>query len=443
MRSAFLAAAIIVVAHAASAWSQEPGSLSPSPVFLKGASSGLQPEAAEAASQPLPEDETPNYGDTPQAGYGYRVWGSAEVLLWWLQPGHTPALATSGTTASGGALGPGTTTLFGGNQDNGPMLGGRFTLGYWLDEGQTVGLMGSYFFLNNTSSDSFNVSSSGAPGSAVLARPFVNAINGAQDSQQVAFPGVTSGNMQIASSSFFQGAQLNGLCNLCCCNNVCCPTDPCDTSCCYLTGYRVDLIGGFLWMNLNENLGIGENITVLPTAPPPFVPGSTIMVADNFQTRNNFYGGQIGARAEWWRGAWFTNVQGIVALGDTHQEVTIGGSSAFAGPGGAPVTQRGGLLALPTNIGTYSRDQFSVIPQVGLNVGRQLTNHVRVFVGYTFMYWSSVVRPGDQIDPVVNPTQLPTPSGPGTLVGPARPAFAFHETSVWIQGVNVGMGITW
>ena len=48
------------------------------------------------------------------------------------------------------------------------------------------------------------------------------------------------------------------------------------------------------------------------------------------------------------------------------------------------------------------------------------------------------MRPGDQIDPVINPTQLPTPAGPGTLVGPARPAFAFHETDLWVHGINFG-----
>ena len=201
------------------------------------------------------------------------------------------------------------------------------------------------------------------------------------------------------------------------------------------------MIGGFQYLSLNENLVINENLTVLPTAPPPLVPGSTIMATDRFETRNSFYGGQIGARAEWWRGAWFTNVSGQVALGDTHQEVHISGSTVFTNPGSAPIRQPGGLLALPTNIGNYSRDQFSVVPQVGLNVGRQLTNNIRVFAGYTVIYWSNVVRPGDQIDPVINPTQLPTPTGPGTLVGPARPAFSFHETGLLIHGINLGLEI--
>ena len=134
---------------------------------------------------------------------------------------------------------------------------------------------------------------------------------------------------------------------------------------------------------------------------------------------------------------------GKVALGATHQEVRISGTTDFTDPGVAPVRQQGGLLALPTNIGSYSRDQFSVVPEIGINVGRQVTDHLRLFAGYTLLYWSGVVRPGDQIDFGVNPTQLPTPTGPGTLVGEARPAFAFRNTDLWAQGVNLGLELNW
>ncbi len=68
-----------------------------------------------------------------------------------------------------------------------------------------------------------------------------------------------------------------------------------------------------------------------------------------------------------------------------------------------------------------------------------MTDSVRIYVGYTLLYWSNVVRPVDQIDFGINPTQLPTAAGPGTLVGPARPAFNFHETDFWAQGVNLGV----
>jgi len=77
---------------------------------------------------------------------------------------------------------------------------------------------------------------------------------------------------------------------------------------------------------------------------------------------------------------------------------------------------------------------FLGFPQLGVNVGYQLTDNVRAFVGYTFLYWNDVLRPGDQIDRVVNTTQSPVNLiGNGLLVGPARPAPIFRESDFWAQ----------
>ncbi len=58
-------------------------------------------------------------------------------------------------------------------------------------------------------------------------------------------------------------------------------------------------------------------------------------------------------------------------------------------------------------------------------------------MGYDFLYWSSVARPGDQIDRTVNSTQIAPRTGPFT--GPARPAFEFKNTDYWAHGVNFGV----
>jgi hypothetical protein len=50
-----------------------------------------------------------------------------------------------------------------------------------------------------------------------------------------------------------------------------------------------------------------------------------------------------------------------------------------------------------------------------------------------------VVRPGAQIDPVVNPSLLPF-SG-ATQTGPARPAFDYVERQFWMHGINVGLTV--
>src|SRR5262249_10097273 len=127
------------------------------------------------------------------------------------------------------------------------------------------------------------------------------------------------------------------------------------------------------------------------------------------------------------------------ALGTTHEEVDIHGSTVITPAGGVPVATAAGVLALPTNSGHFSRDRFSVVPELGINVGYQVTDYLRVFVGYDFLYWSNVVRPGDVIDRTVNPPQIPSVQGVGTLTGPARPAVLLKDTEFWAQGISFGL----
>jgi hypothetical protein len=79
------------------------------------------------------------------------------------------------------------------------------------------------------------------------------------------------------------------------------------------------------------------------------------------------------------------------------------------------------------------------VSEVGLNVGWQLTRHVTLYAGYSFLWVNTVARAGEQIDPVVNTTQFPILSGNGPLVGLARPAFHFDGTDFWAQGLDFGL----
>ena len=101
----------------------------------------------------------------------------------------------------------------------------------------------------------------------------------------------------------------------------------------------------------------------------------------------------------------------------------------------------GGYFAQPTNMGNHTRTAFAVLPEIGLNVGYEVTPWMNIFLGYTFLYTNNVVRPGNQIDRGINPTQnasfTDTPFTP--LVGPARPAFTDNGSSFWAQGLNAGV----
>jgi hypothetical protein len=357
-----------------------------------------------------------------------RWWVRGEYLLWWLKDSPLPPLVTTSLPGTpreaAGVLGaPGTAILFGGSSlNNEERSGGRFGFGFWFDPNQCFGLETDFFFLGERSVR-FNTGSGGIP---ILARPIFDVGLGRESSELVAFPDVLAGNISVAASSRLWGIEENLRANIFQGPGI-------------LPGgcYRIGLLAGFRYLKLDESLSVIESLRVAPGVP--MTGGSGIVVSDRFATQNNFYGGQLGAVLELRRGRWTVDLLGKVALGVTHEVAHVQGSTTFAVPGGGTIVQRGGLLALPTNIGRYSRDEFAVVPELGIRLGYQVTSHLRAFVGYNFLYWSDVARPGDQIDRAINVSQLPMVVGPNPLVGPARPAFAFRDSDFWAQGISFGL----
>ena len=121
--------------------------------------------------------------------------------------------------------------------------------------------------------------------------------------------------------------------------------------------------------------------------------------------------------------------------------MTVGGYTSVQTPGQAPLVSPGGLLAVGSNSGRFERDQFAVVPQVDATLGYQVTSWLRVHVGYSFLYWSSVARPGDQIDRGVNLHQVSTSQSAGTPGGPVRPGAVFRDADFWAQGASVSVSI--
>jgi hypothetical protein len=236
----------------------------------------------------------------------------------------------------------------------------------------------------------------------------------------VCYPGVVDGSVAVNSGTSFQGFDVNARKNLSC-------------DCCN----RIYALVGFRYLQLDDSLEIFEDLTTEAGDPlaNTLPAGTRFQVYDSFRTRNEFYGGQVGLAGEHRRGGGFyVGWRVLVGLGTTHKEATIDGATTITPPGGPSTTYAGGLLALPTNIGRYTKNDFSVVPEVGLNLGYQFSPNVRVFLGYSFLYWSNVTRAGDIIDLTINSSQLP----PNPLVGPARPAFSWNDSDFWAQGVSFG-----
>src|SRR5439155_16426377 len=114
----------------------------------------------------------------------------------------------------------------------------------------------------------------------------------------------------------------------------------------------------------------------------------------------------------------------------TREAANIEGSTSLQTPT-TTVTVPGGVLAVASNSGRNARNEFAAVPEVGVNLGWQLRPWLRANIGFTFLYWSNVLRPGDQIDRTINFAQVPSDPTFGLPGGPRRPAFTFNETDFW------------
>lgn len=343
------------------------------------------------------------------------AWLDVEYLLWWNKDRYIPALATQSPTgtpiANAGVLGaPSTSILFGDESINGsPNSGFRISSGMWLEPTQSTGIGFRYFTIEDE--ENFNVSSDGDP---ILGRPFFDTVTGSGAALLVAFPGVNSGSIDVTATNeargfdvYFRKLLLSGNCN------------------------RFDLIGGYHNSTVEDTVNIRNSITGIDGTRIPI--DATITTQDNFVVENQFHGGFVGLLAEAGDGALSWSMMGKIAFGNMNQEARISGSTTSSVPGAGSATSPQGLLALPSNIGSFDQDEFALVPEFNVSVRYNLNSRMQFILGYSFIYWSEVALAGDTIDLNVNSSQFT-----GPLVGAAQPAVSLKSDGFWYTGLSVG-----
>jgi hypothetical protein len=350
-----------------------------------------------------------------------RYWATSEYLMGWIKDGPNPVpLIARGSLSDPlpSALGqPGTEILAGGDQvDYGLLHGGRVSVGKWIDPCQTFGLEAEGFLMGKSSpASSFSSISSDTTSLSVP----IQLTDGTETSifALVNTPGTSLPDEQLAVeySSQFWGAQGNLIFNQ---QRTC--------------NWNVDGLLGFKHLNLNEALDLTADIQRDVTGGR-----SVVLGHDHFGTRSEFYGSTIGVRGIRSGRRLQVSTSGVIGLGFNANEVNVSGSRLQESPSGLVTVTPGFVFAEPTNQGTFQHRNFSVVPECKLGLSYWLRRRLAVDVSYSALYWNNVVRPGDQIDRVVNPTQR----GGGTLVGDARPSPLFHRTDLWFHAV--GFGVTY
>jgi hypothetical protein len=150
---------------------------------------------------------------------------------------------------------------------------------------------------------------------------------------------------------------------------------------------RVDLALGYSYLTVKEGL---------------------VAANDFFGTRNEFHGAQGGFVAELRAAALTAQVEAGLGMGATTQSALVEGPTLGSA-------------------GIHHHATFSVVPQFGLRLGWQVLPAVRLSVGYNVLWWTGVVRPGDH---------------PGLATNPLAAApLAFKDSTVWVQGLVVGVEV--
>jgi hypothetical protein len=333
-----------------------------------------QPEERHGFFHPFSSSRNPNNN---------KIYITGDTLLWWLKPSDYPVLVTTGTPPTT-AIGDSSTPLQ-------MFTGLRMNFGYWFDPDHCLGMEQGFLYLGReTTRQSVRSNAAGVP---AIGPAIINPFTGA--TFRVAAPGVSNGSATATFMSEMWGADSNV--------RKCLFADNCVT---------LDGLIGFRYLGLKEDFSLSTVSTVPRT-------GERLAIMDSFATQNHFYGPQIGfvSESRWRR--FYLDSTFKLGMGVTQQTVHIEGEATDSL---SPLVVHNGSLAQRSNIGDYNRNVFSVIPEINLTLGMNVTQRIRITAGYTFMYWTDVVRPGEQIN------------GSRT-----NPGFEFRSTDFFAHGANVGL----
>ncbi|OWK47458.1 hypothetical protein FRUB_01157 [Fimbriiglobus ruber] len=167
-------------------------------------------------------------------------------------------------------------------------------------------------------------------------------------------------------------------------------------------GFELDGLVGYRFADF------GETATLGVVAPLPGI--GPVPLASYGNARTQFHGGQVGLSSLYSWEKWSVGLTGKIAFGAAIEDADVSGAARTL------------LAGVPNGARFYpgvSETRVAFLPAVAFNIGRQITDHSRLFVGYNFQYLSRAVRATDALAPLS--------------------AAAPDRGDVWVQGVSVGL----
>jgi hypothetical protein len=371
-----------------------------------------------------------------------------DYLHWWVRHDNLSQVifTTDGQPSIAndfGALFQPNTQIVGGGDGlhTGTLNGIRATLGInpkcWIP----MELTG--FFVQSTQAKTFV--QSGVGGDPLFARS-IYSVDPALNQEVVyliSFPGFAFGQGGILTSTTLYGGEVDAYAW-----HFCGSPDT--------IGPVIDFTVGARYAALNEGITIFNNISTLSAAFPLvfnnqfFGPGFTTGVRDSFSTRNQFYGAQVGFRASFPVCSFFNlEFKGNTGVGLNHQLVNTTGFSYLFAPANPsllpppPTVLTGGIQAVPSNIGRFTQNKISTIDDFQIALEFPICNWCALSLGYDFMFWSTVIRPGDQIQRLVDTRQVPTDLNFQSGIVSTQPYRPNALTNFWAEGLTLSIAFTY
>lgn len=341
--------------------------------------------------------------------------GGVDMMLMFRNGDRLPPLVTTGPATNietAGALDQVTTDILAGDEkvfDDGT-IGGRLTLGTWLDESHCRSLVFRGWI---AAEDTYGFNADQDDG--VLTRPFFNVstIPNEQDTLVVTFPGEATGSIHVRGSSNVFGGDLSvrqlwyGR-----------------------FGGTLDVLYGYQYMRLDEDLRIRS--TSLATGTQLAPAGSVSTVSDSFEAINEFHGGQIGVASNYREGCWSFRGLAKVGMGSLRRSAVRRGSRDTE-LGAANAFDPNGLLVRSTNQGTINDSTFGWIPELDVSLGWHYFPNFDVTLGYHVIAMTDAL----QVSGMIDRNLASNVSDP--LVGTLAPSPSLRFDTFYIHGIHVGL----
>ena len=199
-------------------------------------------------------------------------------------------------------------------------------------------------------------------------------------------------------------------------------------------GRQLDFLFGYRYGRFSENLSVDSSTTFVSGFATP--DGTVSQVSDLFAASNEFNGAELGFAAKTRCCRLSIGVAGqarhrLHAIPREHQRLH---RRDGARPAAGDLMPAASWPCRPTAAAT-KQSGFSVVPELGLNLGYDFTCRLRATFGYTLMYWSRVARPGDLVD--TNVESVPVPAR--ATHRHAGAAVQVRDHGFLAQGLSLGL----